>query len=294
MPFMLFSGLIVATLLSTAPAAAEDVEARGARFPYVAEGRGAPVIFLHGSFADLRFWGGVRETAAAEHRFIAYTRRAYGTGTWPEPPNGETGRVAQVADLVALIEAWGGPASLVGVGNSGQVALMAAAEAPDLVRAVVLFEPTLLPLLWGSSGPEGGAEIADAYDMALEDALAAEDPEAAMRQVYEFLYGLPKGGFDGLGPGFRAMALELAPHIAAEGGSPGPSLISCGALGRVQAPVLLVVAGDSRSVWALGAEAAAECLPHATIETVAGVGHDWPIADGPAFARTVLDFIDRQ
>ena len=299
MPCRFISGLTVAVLLAAAPAGAQDqpqrIEARGASFPYVSAGEGPPVVFLHGAFADHRFWAGLREETAKDHRFLSYTRRYYGVEDWPTVPN-EMARIAQVNDLIALIGEWGGPAALVGMGNSGQVALKAAELAPEKVRAIVLFEPTLLPLLWGSSGPEGGSEIADAYDA---DMTAALDPvmdgdnDRAMRQAYEFVFDLPPGGFDTLDPGFRAAVMELAPHLDYEGGvNPGPSLIDCGMLGRVQAPVLLLVGSETKPAWSLGATAAADCLPDATLKVIEGVKHDWPIADGPAFARTALEFID--
>lgn len=299
MPCRFISGLTVAVLLAAAPAGAQDqpqrIEARGASFPYVSAGEGPPVVFLHGAFADHRFWAGLREETAKDHRFLSYTRRYYGVEDWPTVPN-EMARIAQVNDLIALIGEWGGPAALVGMGNSGQVALKAAELAPEKVRAIVLFEPTLLPLLWGSSGPEGGSEIADAYDA---DMTAALDPvmdgdnDRAMRQAYEFVFDLPPGGFDTLDPGFRAAVMELAPRLDYEGGvNPGPSLIDCAMLGRVQTPVLLLVGSETKPAWALGAEAAADCLPDATLKVIEGVKHDWPIADGPAFARTALEFID--
>lgn len=299
MPSPFVSSLTSVIFLAVSAVQAQEaparIEARGASFPHVSAGEGPPVIFLHGAFADHRFWDGLREETAKEHRFLSYTRRYYGVEDWPTVPD-EMARIAQVNDLIALIGEWGGPAALVGMGNSGQVALKAAELAPEKVRAIVLFEPTLLPLLWGSSGPEGGSEIADAYDA---DMTAALDPvmdgdnDRAMRQAYEFVFDLPPGGFDTLDPGFRAAVMELAPRLDYEGGvNPGPSLIDCAMLGRVQTPVLLLVGSETKPAWALGAEAAADCLPDATLKVIEGVKHDWPIADGPAFARTALEFID--
>jgi hypothetical protein len=56
--------------------------------------------------------------------------------------------------------------------------------------------------------------------------------------------------------------------------------------------VLLVTGSETKPVWSLGAQAAADCLPHATLKVIEGVRHDWPISDGPAFARMALEFID--
>ena len=78
--------LLAAALLSaqsTAPRA-RQLRANGVDLSYVEQGTGAPVVFVHGAVADLRFWEPQREAFARQHRFIAYTYRYHGTGPWPD------------------------------------------------------------------------------------------------------------------------------------------------------------------------------------------------------------------
>jgi pimeloyl-ACP methyl ester carboxylesterase len=56
----------------------------GVDLSYLEEGAGAPVVFVHGSFADLRFWEPQRQAIAQQYRFIAYTRRYHGTTPWAD------------------------------------------------------------------------------------------------------------------------------------------------------------------------------------------------------------------
>jgi pimeloyl-ACP methyl ester carboxylesterase len=65
-----------------------QLRVNGADLSYLDQGTGAPVVFVHGSFADLRFWEPQRQTIAQQYRFIAYTRRYH--GTTPGPTKGNT------------------------------------------------------------------------------------------------------------------------------------------------------------------------------------------------------------
>jgi pimeloyl-ACP methyl ester carboxylesterase len=267
------------------------LDAAGARFPFVTAGKGEPVLFVHGSFSDHRTWGGLWQDVAEHHRFIAYTRRWYGTGDWP-PPGAAWPRLTQVEDLVAILKVWGEPMHLVGWSNSGQVVLKAAHEVPDLVRSVVIYEPTLIGLLYET--PEG-TEVADAFEAGWVDtdaAVAAQDYAEAMREAIEYAWGLPEGGFETLDPAVQALRLELAPNLAREWLPQGPALVTCDVLHEVTAPVLLITGANTLPAYTLGAKAAAECLPHAETTVIEGVGHGGPIVAKDAFVTLTLGFID--
>src|SRR6266567_4277199 len=69
--------------------AAESLQARqvlvkGVDLTYLDQGTGAPVVFVHGAFSDLRFWEPQRQAVAQQYRFIALTQRYFGTTPWPD------------------------------------------------------------------------------------------------------------------------------------------------------------------------------------------------------------------
>ncbi|MEJ8852282.1 alpha/beta hydrolase [Variovorax rhizosphaerae] len=95
----------------TAPPATARVqymEVNGARLPYVDEGRGAPVLLVHGALADYRTWDRQCTALAAEgFRAISYTQRYFGTEPWTPswPPFGTQTHVDDLVNFIRGLDA---------------------------------------------------------------------------------------------------------------------------------------------------------------------------------------------
>jgi pimeloyl-ACP methyl ester carboxylesterase len=50
------------------------IRANNTDLSYVEQGKGTPVVFVHGAVSDLRFWDSQRAQFAKQYRFVAYTR----------------------------------------------------------------------------------------------------------------------------------------------------------------------------------------------------------------------------
>jgi pimeloyl-ACP methyl ester carboxylesterase len=97
------------------------------------------------------------------HRVLRYDRRGYGRSV---PHDGPFDMNGQVADLVALLE--GRRAVVVGHSYGGNVALATAAQHPELVAGVALYET---PMSWLSTWPGTTAgSVAVAAETGPEDA----------------------------------------------------------------------------------------------------------------------------
>ena len=59
------------------------LQVNGVTLEYAEMGTGVPVVFSHGGYSDLRYWEPQREAFAERYRYIAYSRRFHGSGTWP-------------------------------------------------------------------------------------------------------------------------------------------------------------------------------------------------------------------
>ena len=55
-----------------------EAEINGVRLPYVEQGAGEPMVFVHGFVSDLRIWQPIKDEIAKKYRFIAYTQRYFG------------------------------------------------------------------------------------------------------------------------------------------------------------------------------------------------------------------------
>src|SRR5919202_2923647 len=85
----------------TTPVQPSTVHIGDVDLAYREQGRGDPVIFVHGALEDYRFWAGQLAPFGERYRAVAYSRRYH----WPnaQPGDGVTYAVAQhVADLAAL------------------------------------------------------------------------------------------------------------------------------------------------------------------------------------------------
>ena len=263
----------------------------GVGFPCVAAGTGDPVLFVHGSWADYRAWCDLWQDVAAQHRFMAYTHRHFGKGHWPKDKPFSCD--VHSDDLVAILRELGEPVHLVGWSYSGAMVLGAAREVPELVRKVVIYEPSLISIL--KDTPEIRAIVA-AFRLgfaAAYSAAVAGDTTAAMHMAVEFVFGLEKGGFRHLDPRFQTMFLDNAHTMLPDFEAAEPVPLTCEDIGGVSSSTLLIVGEKTLPHYKLVAEILA-CLPDGAISVIEGVGHGGPWLAKAEFVRLALKFIDKK
>ena len=109
------------------------------------EGRGPPVVFIHGWTLDLEVWNPQAAALAESFRVVRYDRRGFGLS------GGEPGRAADVEDLGRLLDHLQlASVTLVGLSQGARVALAFALAHPERVAGVVLDGP---PDEIGDPGP---------------------------------------------------------------------------------------------------------------------------------------------
>ena len=131
----------------------------GVDLAYVEQGRGEPVLLVHGGTGDYRVWEQQMDAFGAGHRVIALSCR----GAWPNPklrPDESITLDTFVDDLAQFIRALdAGPVHLVGHSSPGGFGgLRLAAQWPELLRTLVLLEPPVFPLL-GVNIPPRPAQV---------------------------------------------------------------------------------------------------------------------------------------
>ena len=133
--------------LWTTPADAVTMAVNGYPMTHVKRGTGQPVVLVHGSLSDYRYWTPQLASPLPGFQLIAVSLRHF----YPEPWNGKGDDFSikiQADDLGVFIERLGvGPVHLVGWSRGGSVALGAANARPDLVKKLVLMEPVISSLL---------------------------------------------------------------------------------------------------------------------------------------------------
>lgn len=103
---------------------------------YVEEGRGDPVLLIHGLAGDLSAWGPQMAALRERHRVVAFDNRGAGRSTQIDEP---VSTLDLARDTIALMDHLGlADAHVVGRSMGGAIAQLVALERPDLVRSLVL------------------------------------------------------------------------------------------------------------------------------------------------------------
>lgn len=122
------------------------------------EGRGEPLVLLHGVGATRRIWRSVIVRVSDEHTVLAPDIPGFGDS----PPVGEGFELEESARALAaaLSELVAGPFDLVGNSLGGAVAVILARQSPELVRRLVLAAPAGFSL-WPSAVAVGAARLSE-------------------------------------------------------------------------------------------------------------------------------------
>jgi len=283
-----------------------SVDTNGTRFEYVEQGKGEPVVFVHGSISDYRTWRFQQEEFSKRFRAIAYSRRYH----WPNeqiPEGVDYSMTGQVDDLQALLQALDAvPAHLVGNSYGAFLCLLLAIRQPRLARTLVLAEPPVLPLF--VSIPPKPKEILKLLVIRPRTAVAIMkfgatgigpataafrrgDMEAGMRLFgtavlgREFYRRLPQSRLE-------QVRVNLNPFKAELLGSGFPPL-SAEQVSSVQIPTLFVTGQRSPGFLLRLTDRLQELLPHAERIEIRGTSHLMHEDSASAYNAAVLSFLAR-
>jgi pimeloyl-ACP methyl ester carboxylesterase len=266
----------------------KQLEVNGTSLAYVEQGTGTPVVFVHGSGADLRTWGNQMAPVGASYRAIAYSRRYHHPNAVPDGGPAYSAAL-HATDLEGFIDQLhAGPVHLVASSYGAAVALLAARDRPALVRSMVLTEPALLSLL-SSSAPEraglAGLSVA-------RERLAAGDTDGAIASFVDTIIG--PGASMLMPASTRVMIHDNLPALRREAAAPDPDpVFSCADAARVRAPVLLLTGGSSPGFFLAIARELAACLPIVEHVSVPGAAHAVHAQQPARFNELVLGFLKK-
>lgn len=258
---------------------------------YVEQGTGTPVVFVHGASGDWRTWDGLRTDIAASHRFISMSRRYHYPNAWTDDGKNYTFD-QQIEDVAGFIRGLNvGKVHLVGNSYSGRLAGFLAVKYPELLRSVVLGEPSLA----APSTADGKAAVAAyAKDLAQASAVAkGGDNRQAAILVANAVLG-DQDGFKKLSPVRQQRWLDNATTMAPMFGGRPSAPVSCEQLKNLKVPALVVRGERTRANFVFGHDALLGCLPPSTSAAVIpGAAHLWPIDNPSGAAAAILSFITK-
>jgi pimeloyl-ACP methyl ester carboxylesterase len=267
-----------------------QTRANGVDISYVSQGRGAPVVFVHGAVGDLRFWEPQRVAFAKQHRYISYTYRYHGSGPWPDAGTLYSAET-HAADLAAFITALkAGPVHLVGLSYGGLLAGMVAAKEPQLIRTLTLAEPAFFSLL--AETPDGKAAL-DEWSKGAEPMVAAiknGDNATAVRHLSALVTGDSPESFDTLPPLLRQILLDNARTMPLLFGGP-PENVTCETLRGIKKPTLVVRGERTPRIFSTINAQVERCIAGSKPAVIAKASHPMSFENPDGFNRAVLAFV---
>ena len=244
------------------------------------QGSGPALLLVHGGLCDHLAWHFAAPLLASHFTVWTFDRRGRGESGETQPWS----VAREVEDVLALLDAIGEPAHLLGH-SAGAILAVRAASGADRLRSLILYEPPyLIAGVRERPAPELLAQI--------ERLLLSGDSDEALRIAMRETVNLADGEIDAMqsSPGWEhlrgaARAIPNDWRIWQEPFAPD-------SLKSVTAPCL-VLAGSESPAWIRAAALAVfDTLPGAAFAELAGQGHSAMITAPRLFASSVCQFAD--
>ncbi|MCI0439098.1 MAG: alpha/beta hydrolase [Chloroflexi bacterium] len=247
----------------------EYVELPGVKTWYEVEGKGEPLVLLHGGLLTNETWGPMRPELAGHFHVFLPERRAHGHTPDVEGPLTYTDMAKDTIDFLTSVVSR--PAHLVGWSDGGIVGLLVTFARPDLVKKLVVIGANFEPALQVTPGAE-----------AMMDRLTPDSPDVAMfRALYEAASPDGPQHWPTMLAKFRDMVLGDEPNI------------SRGDLGRISAPTLVMV-GDDDLPTLEHTIALYRAIPNSELAVVQRASHALPMEKPSLVNQLIIDFLTNE
>lgn len=260
--------------------------ASGVRMPYVRLGAGEPIVFVHGSLCDYRYWNG--QTGALSKKFLCISTSL--SHYWPgghalQAEFSWSTHVAELAEFIASMDV--GPVHLVGHSRGGCIAFQLARSAPHLVKTLTLADPG------GPLQMEGGLEasLPAATSLLREEVsrlIESGETEAGLEKFIDSV-SMP-GIWRKSSPSFRAMAAVNAATLPKQFRDPLPAYTRAAAR-EIACRTLLIAGERSPRMYRDNVDMLAAWMRQVDKRLMAGASHGMNVTHPAAFNRLLEAFL---
>jgi pimeloyl-ACP methyl ester carboxylesterase len=259
---------------------------------FVERGAGTPLVLVHGTFCDYRYWSQQMAPFGARYRTLAVSLRH----CWPEHWDGRGDdftvqqHEADVSGFIAALDA--GPVHLLGHSRGGHIAFHLAHNHPELIRTLTLVEPggALAPDLEESLPPAEPILLGPLYAEAA-DRIRRGEVDEGLKPAIDVIGGpgtwgrTPEPQKQMLRDNARTMLGQIkenrAPFARADAEA-------------IRAPTLLLAGELSPASFHRILDGLATAIGDVRRAVIPGASHSSNIANPQAFAREVLAFLERR
>ncbi len=248
---------------------------------YATAGQGTPLLLIHGSLCDLRYWKYQMPALSRCYQTYSVSLRHH----WPEHWDGEGDDFTldrHVEDLAAFLEnvAQGAAAHVVGHSRGGRVAFELARRHPALVRTLVLADP-------GLSATDEEDRRGD-FRLHAMQAIRAGDVEGGLALFIDTVTG--PDTWRRMVPWFKDMVVDNANTLLGQGREPGYRLLE-NAARALDKPALLIGGALSPAPYPAILDVLQNWLPNTRRVDIPGSSHGMNLGNPRAFNHAVQDFL---
>jgi pimeloyl-ACP methyl ester carboxylesterase len=272
----------------------KKVEVKGIELHYAEQGKGIPIIFIHGGLGDYRSWATQVKEFSQKFRAITYSRRY-------NYPNGNSmlisnhSAIIEAEDLAGMIKNLKlERVYLVGASYGALTALFLAYKHPEMMRAMVLAEPPMLKLI--ADTPEGKEVFAEVMNMAWEptkNALKKGDKEQSLKPFVDYLFG--EGTFERTPAALRAvMSANIREFEAFAHSKDHMPLIPRERLKKIATPTLMLSGERTAKIHKLIDDQLEKLLPNVERVTINGANHSMWLANPTECKEKTLEFLSNK
>lgn len=251
-----------------------------AGLPHTVAGTGHPLVLVHGSLCDLRYWKAQVSPLSRDFRVYSVSLPGY----WPAGPDTDLAGFS-VADHAAALAAFidrhcDGAAHVVGHSRGGRIAFELARRHPDKVHGLVLADPGLMLNAQDDSR--------DDFRRRALDCIRAGNVEQGLALFIDTVSG--EETWRRMVPWFKEMAIANAHTLGAQAHEPAYVLTQADAA-TVTQPTLLIGGALSPPPYPAILDALQGWLPNAQSLRIAGSSHGMNLGNPRAFNEAVRRFL---
>lgn len=250
-------------------------------------GSGSSVVCIHSSASSSGQWRALLASLSKNYRAVAVD--LYGYGKSPDWPAQRDIRLADEVALIAPVLSQAERFHLVGHSYGAHICLKIAADYPERIISLVLYEPTAFYLL--EPGADARLEIEAIRDETKRLLELGEDEQAAQRFVDYWVgsgawLATPEQARAGISKGMRKVRYEWSTSF-----EPGYSLPQIQSLSM---PIVLLTGERSTSAARGVVAALRKLLPAATVVEFDGLGHMGPVTHPEVVNEAIVRFLGKR